>query len=372
MVVDPLKADFALGERDIEQILELNDTEYGPTSPTPSTDVVSTRTTFFWRRDQNPAGRAVIPVIRNGAGDVVGFFWLIPLKIRAGKQDYLGATGANLLIESKNRGTFGYAKLVRKFAEALKDRKAALHFSFVSEKNYRRLRADSPQTTFTVPLLVKPLDFGSLTHSYFTKKWQRSLGASVGRLLSLYFFRLPSLHRGTDISIQMIDRFDESFDDFWRRVQDKYRAMVIRDRAFLDWRFNPITGRRYRIMVARLRGEMLGYSVIRCVSVRGVQTGLILDLLLLDDKRGKEAGIRLVAEAEAFFRSQKMSLMLTLLSPSSDEYRILGLSGCRNLAPFVSLRPFRFAFFVHDTYQQNLTSLSVKNWFITLADFESL
>ena len=114
---------------------------------------------------------------------------------------------------------------------------------------------------------------------------------------------------------------------------------------------------------------MLGYSVIRCANVRGVPTGLILDLLLLDSSQGEEAGVCLTAHAEAFFRSQKMSLIAALMVPGSAEYRVLRLSGCRNLAPVFSPRPFRFAFFVH---REDLKSLSVKDWFVTLADFESL
>src|SRR5262245_58489225 len=157
MVSEPWVADFARDDRDIEQILALNQSEYGPTSPTPSTDVVATRASFAWRRDQNPAGQAVIPVIRNNAGELVGFLWLIPLRMRIRKQNYRAATGANLVVNRELRGTFAYTKLMRKFNQALKDCGAAFHFSFVSEENYRRLRADSPQTTFTVPLLIKPI-----------------------------------------------------------------------------------------------------------------------------------------------------------------------------------------------------------------------
>jgi hypothetical protein len=372
MVSDSSKADFARDDRDIEQILALNQGEYGPTSPSPSTDAVLTRASFDWRRDQNPAGQAVIPVIRNTAGDLVGFLWLIPLRMRIRKQDFRAATAANLVVEGAMRGTFGYTKLMRKFSQALKDCGAALHFSFVSEENFRRLRADSPQTTFTVPLLLKPIDFKGLAQGYLTAKWQRFLVGKAGWILSPLFFRWSVFRRGIDISIEVIDQFDKSFDDFWGRVQDKYRALVIRDRAFLNWRFTPVSGRRYHILVARLKGEMLGYSVIRCANVRGVQTGLILDLLLLDTDQGREAGVQLIAYAEAFFRSQKTSLMAALMAPWSAEYRILGLMGCRNLAPLVNPRPFRFAFFVQDAHCEDLKSLSVEDWFITLADFESL
>jgi hypothetical protein len=218
-------------------------------------------------------------------------------------------------------------------------------------------------------LLLKPLEYRTLVERYLKTGWQRFLAYKARWLVAPLFFRRPLLRRNTDISVQMLDHFDESFDAFWNRVQDKYRAIVIRDHAFLKWRFTPVSARRYHILVARSRGEMLGYSVIRCADVRGVPTGLILDLLLLDSNRGEEAGMSLAAHAEAFFRSQKMSLMAALMVPRSAEYRALRRLGCRNLAPVFNPRPFRFAFFVH---REDLKLLSVKDWFVTLADFESL
>jgi len=369
MSSDGLIADFAHDDRDINRILILNESEYGPASPNPSTDVVSTRASFTWRRDQNPAGQAIIPVIRNHFGDVVGFFWLIPMRIRAQEKNYVAATGANLVIAPEGRRTFGYTKLMRNFTDALKDTGAVLHFSFVSEENYKRLRAENSNRTFTVPLLLKPLEYGTLVKCHLKTEWQRFLANKARWILEPLFFRRPSLPGDTDVSVQMLDQFDESFDDFWNRVQDKYRAIAIRDQAFLKWRFTPVSARRYHILVARSPDKMLGYSVIRCANVRGIPTGLILDLLLLDSNQGEEAGVCLTAHAEAFFRSQKMSLIAALMVPGSAEYRVLRLLGCRNLGSVFSPRPFRFAFFVH---REDLKSLSVKDWFVTLADFESL
>ena len=364
-------SDVVQNDRDIDQLLTLNVREYGATAPRPSTDVVSTRAEFLWRRDQNPAGRATIPIIRDTHGDVVGFLWLIPLRIRIRTHDYLGATGANMVITPENRGTFGLLKLVRRFNTILENHDTPLHFSFVSEENYRRLRRQAPQRSFTVPLLVKVLDYARLVESHFTRKWQRSIAGKVGWIVSPLFLRRPLLPRGEDIHVQEVEQFDTDFEEFWTHVQDKYAAITIRDRAFLTWRFTPVAGRRYQILIARLNGEMLGYAVTRCARVRGIDTGLILDLLVLDDARGRDAGERLVTEAEAMFRSKKMALMASLTMPRSAEYRVLGQCGCRNLA-LLTPRQFRFAFFVRDSYRERFESLSVKDWFVTLAGYESL
>jgi hypothetical protein len=364
-------ADLAEGDRDIDQMLALNVAEYGPTAPRASTDVVGTRGEFHWRRDENPAGRAVIPVIRDGRGDVSGCIWLIPLRVRVRRQDYHGATGANLVIDPASRGTFALVKLLRRFERALADGGVALHFSFVAEPVQRRLRAEDPDRTFTVPLLVKPLDLARLAGSYPARAWQRAIGRRLGWVASPLFLGRPAPRGEGEVRIETVQQFDDTFDEFWRRVRDRYPAMVIRDRAFLQWRFAPIGDRRYHILAAHGVEGMLGYAVTRCATVRGVETGLILDLMVLDGPRGLEAGFRLVAEAEALFRRRKMWLMTCLVAPGTAEHRILTRSGCRNLA-LMNPRPFRFAFFIHDSHRQDLQTLSVKDWFVTFADFESL
>src|SRR5262245_48042744 len=93
---------------DAAKILELNKLEYG------INDILATPADFDWRCNQNPAGRAIIPVIRNGRHDVAGFIWVVPLRLRIKGQDRVVATGTNLVIQPEYRNTFAYIKLIRR------------------------------------------------------------------------------------------------------------------------------------------------------------------------------------------------------------------------------------------------------------------
>jgi hypothetical protein len=179
---------------------------------------------------------------------------------------------------------------------------------------------------------------------------------------------MPS-HGG--IRVEAVDKFDASFDEFWGRVKDKSWVMVIRDRAFLAWRFASVSDRSYQILVARGGERMLGYAVLRCVTIRGIKTGLVTDLLVSDDTWGETAGRYLMAEAEAFFRGQGMSVSAALALPSVPEYHILRRARYVQLPESLAPRSFRFAFFVHDAENRDLASLPAQDWFITIADYES-
>ena len=80
MKADGTTADLAHPEeKDIKQILELNRLIYGPQ------DILANAADFHWRYGENPAGEAIIPVIRNEQGEIVGFIWVIPTRLRVSR-----------------------------------------------------------------------------------------------------------------------------------------------------------------------------------------------------------------------------------------------------------------------------------------------
>lgn len=331
-------ADLARPE-DADAILELNRLIYGPG------DVLATRADFAWRCNQNPAGQATIPVIRDQQGEVAGFIWLVPLHMCIKGQNRLGAAGTNLVIHPEHRNSFAYIKLIRKFDQTFQDKRIPLHYSFVSEGRYRQLLKHAPGHAATIPLLVKPL------------------------IPSLFAARSPgSMER---IAVRAVQQFDSSFDQFWSRVQTKYPAIAVRSSAFLAWRFAEFPQRRYRVLVAQEKDQVVGYAVMRSSSIRGIKTGLVMDLLVADGAAGETAGKRLMAEAEAFFRAEGMSLAVGLMSPHAAEYRILRQAGYIRWPQPLAPRVFWFAISVHDAGDLALSALSARDWFITLADYES-
>jgi hypothetical protein len=265
----------------------------------------------------------------------------------------------------------GYTKLMRRFQQVFKDHDIALHFSFVSEDNYRRRQEQAPQTVSSISLLVRPLEFETLAQTYFAEGWRRSIIKGVGPLVSPFLFRQQSLASAGEISVQAVKQFTQDFDKFWGENRDKYPVMVIRDRAYLSWRFAPVSGRQYHLLIARSQEQMLGYAVLRNCTIRGVKTGLIMDLLVTDGPFGELAGAYLMAETESYFRSRGMSLAAGLVSRSAPEHRVLRRAGYMGLPQALAPRAFRFAFFVHSTDETDLISLSAREWFVTLADYES-
>jgi len=352
---------------DEADILTLNRMEYGPT------DILATPADFDWRYAQNPAGQAIISVVRDwDSGSVIGFIWIVPLRIRVSGEDWLGATGTNLLIHPDYRGMSAYVKLMRRFRQAFIDHDISLHYSFISEDAYSRLRPDDPHVAFEVPLLVRPLDMMKLARAHFNNHWQRSIVGIGGQLATPLLFRVRQLSPAKySFTLHVLKGFDERFDDFWARVKDKYPVMVIRGRRYLAWRFVESPGRQYRILVVQVGDEVIGYAVLRCANIREIPTGLIVDLLVEAGPRGEAAGACLMAESLRYFRSENMWLAGGLMLPQTAEYDIMHRAGYLPCPERFAPRLFRFAFRLHGKKAAITPGLSPEHWFVTIADYEA-
>ena len=92
--------------------------------------------------------------------------------------------------------------------------------------------------------------------------------------------------------------FTEEFDQLWDAVASDYPAIVVRDRAYLEWRYeqNPT---RYTVLAARDGiGRLQGYGVGLVVQCAGKRIGYLVDILTRREDRATQ-----VALVKAILRS---------------------------------------------------------------------
>jgi hypothetical protein len=68
---------------------------------------------------------------------------------------------------------------------------------------------------------------------------------------------------GCGLRGEWIESFDERFDDLWMRLGKARRAIGVRDRKFLNWRFTQQPGHTYRIfaITRAINQQLIGYFV---------------------------------------------------------------------------------------------------------------
>src|SRR5215203_525474 len=131
---------------------------------------------------------------------------------------------------------------------------------------------------------------------------------------------------GGDHEVEVLDGFDDSFDDLFERVAAVVPCTPEKDAAFLRWRYGPGSPQApVTVLGVRSRGRMLGYAVLKA-AFHG-QDGYILDLTTLP---GRQDVVRaLLRETVRSFRRMGVQIIRyrfveSPTSPRSADLRRLG------------------------------------------------
>src|SRR5215212_2182927 len=105
---------------------------------------------------------------------------------------------------------------------------------------------------------------------------------------------------GDDLRAEVLEGFDESFDELFEKIAAQVRCVPEKDSAFLRWRYGPGSP-QFPVTVLGVKegGTLLGYSVLM-VSMTAGQDGNVLDLTAFPGRR--DVARALLRESVRFFR----------------------------------------------------------------------
>ena len=121
--------------------------------------------------------------------------------------------------------------------------------------------------------------------------------------------------------IREVGAFNDEFDALWARTTGDFPISVLRDRAYLTWRYleNPVA--EYVILIAERARGMAGYAVL---SLRALETrGVVAIAELLVAPGDEAAGLDLLAGAEACARQLGAMQLQCWMTPGRRFYRHL-------------------------------------------------
>ena len=242
------------------------------------------------------AGRLLGSTVLTSDHGIVGFLGQIPVRVWVAGRESLATQGADIGILEEHRRLDAFLTLLRACVGELESAGVALAYGTANADAALALATLLGQPTVAaVPLLVRPLG-GTIP--------ARILSAFAGA--AGFVARCGPASVGADLQVTRLDRFDDRFDRFWRRIRDDYPIMLVRDAAYLNWRYVDAPGSAYaRIgLEYPATGEIEGYVVLG-LARRGNQVrGRICDLITPrhGDRRAAHA---LIGEALRWLRAQE-------------------------------------------------------------------
>lgn len=319
-----------------------------------------------WQFERGPAGSAIAVVAwEDRTGRAIGVAVVIPVGVRlAGK-----AANAGLVLppvvdsDLAPEGTGG-----RLLAEAVRlaaQEGLAFCYGFADQSSLPSFLNGGFERAITLPLLIRPVNPERLAaKTGGGRALQRA--ASIARIV----WRMPAVTTRQDkvpgLKIEEVDSFDEPFAVFWHRVHQRLPVMVVRDPAYLNWRFVDRADRRYAMFTAKSEGKIRGLIVGQVGALGRLTAGLIVDLLVEASAEGRAAGRLLVDHMEDYLKAFDPDMLVTVALRHTDEFRIFRSRGF--WVPPRFLEPHPFHLLVRPQAEGADIVYGLRNWFLTLAD----
>ncbi len=325
-----------------------------------------------WMYEENPSGRALEYVTLN-KGLVSGHIAALPQRYRLGGRSALGSVAVNAITHPDHRGKGVFIILTDLLNKRLASAGIEFSFGFANRNSEKAcLRHLSYRELGRFPLWILPFRLPRILAARESKRsgfWRITarLGQPGTRAWSAVL--RPYLQHG--IVVERLYEFSPEFDAFWESTRGAYGNIIVRDRAFLDWRFVRPPTRRYEILAARRDGRLLGYLVSTNSTVQGLKWAMIMDMFVADSREGRSAAAVLVREHVRCSRAAGADVAAGLMfrhAPAAAGLRRNGFLVCPP-----SLLPREFPILLHWNMPgpEPAGFYDIKSWFITMADYDA-
>jgi len=269
---------------------------------------------YDWCYGQTPQGQGRLYVMSADDGAVIGVQGIVPRHWYI--KGTVVATGicADLVVDKNYRSIGPALTMVRQVVE-LEQRSgdASLLYGFPNPKSESLYRRAGYSKLGVITRFARPL---RLQVWLQRKGIPNPLAWGLGKLADLaYQVRLLS---GTLLSTRRwrstpVSQFDARFDSFWARIAGNAPPMVVRDRAYLHWRFgNNFAGQTQVMVLESLDGQIDAY-VVYMFSADGLVH--VLDFLAADDSQ--TLVVLLKRFARAMYRQGRSGIMLEFSGPAT-------------------------------------------------------
>ncbi|MFL5805804.1 MAG: GNAT family N-acetyltransferase [Roseiflexaceae bacterium] len=127
------------------------------------------------------------------------------------------------------------------------------------------------------------------------------------------------------LRVRLADRAGPEFDRLWQRCGAETPVSVVRDSAWVNWRYLDAPASAYRVLLAERDGQPVGYAAYRVAGHPGGRAGFIAELFVAPgDEHERRA---LIARTLAALYAEGADNAITLAVPDTALYQSLQGAG---------------------------------------------
>lgn len=233
---------------------------------------------------------------------VVGHYAGTPVRIKLGQEEVRAYHGCDVMTDAAYRrhGVLSALGTAANAAWAASD--ASFQYALQHAGWGSRLAYLGWQGLFKAIWLARPLHVEDAVARRYG--WARPVrpAISAGGRVWHAAWTVPLAAAGAGVKVEPVKRPGIEFDVLWEELKSHYEATVVRDRAWVTYRYVDAPGYDYRLLLARRADRPAGSLVYRVTSDESRTTGWIMDLFTAPGDRATRAAL-LRAALDDLYRS---------------------------------------------------------------------
>ena len=272
---------------------------------------------WHWKYRANPAGNDLSCVAEDtDTHQIVGENGVIPVRVGVNGEPVLACQSVDILVEEEYRRRLVHFELMARAGHRVMTSRPPLAFTFAFGEAVT-IKVSSAvlgySTVALIPRMVKPLSLAP----YAPRLLRGAARAADPIFRSVTRPRKAPPPSGA--TVQRVAHFDARCDQFWRQQASRYPVAVWRDSAYLNWRYLEAPGGDYEAYSMERHGELLGFTVLRPVSLGGRRRGRILELVAAEDDEAIASS--LLAHVLSRFGEQQLEVAVSWVLASDPLWR---------------------------------------------------
>ncbi|MBN2334317.1 hypothetical protein JXL21_02075 [Candidatus Bathyarchaeota archaeon] len=252
-------------------------------------------------------------------GRVVGCSHTILKRIKVGAKTYLSGVGADAAVHKDYRDKGVYSSIRKPKDE--EENMIGLRFRTSVSSNPKLIQRNYNRGNYEFPHRIVELNRIEDINLHY--KDEKKLYQKIGYHLLSYGNKMKNLFTNreevSDVDVIELKKFDDSVDEFWNKVSQRYNYIVVRDKAYLNWRYCDRRGGSYKILMAKSGESIAGFIVLRINRYdEEYSKGYIVDYLI-DPQHPAVLG-SLLSHSMSYFKDNNVNLVRSW-NVMNDAYR---------------------------------------------------
>jgi hypothetical protein len=322
-----------------------------------------------WEYLDNPAGQPIISVAE-AKGRIVGHNAQLIRKLKVGDQIISGVLGVDVMVHPEYRRQRMHVTMNEASLEMAAKRGVQIAYVFANRLSqlvvpdfcdYNCIYPDG------IPLWVKPLKVKNIIKTHVVSN---NILASILSFPSWLGVQLLCRESKINIpwEITPMKTFDDRADVLWNEFSKSQNILVVRDRKYCTWRYLQGPEKNYQIYSIQKDGQLLGYTVIKCVDLLGLKIGFIVDLITMPQI--PTLAEALISSAVDYFRSAQMDIAGCMMLPQAIYAPALRKRGFIRVPKRFMPEEMYLDINIQHAQQPRSFLLDPKNWYITWSDHD--